>query len=541
MKIKYLSIVFLIVIIVLVVLIIFRVNYNSNILIEDRIINQQKILDKGIESTNVKISISTNSELFERFYRADTKIDRKIATNSNYINSDINNSNNKIIYKTLNKEIIEDDAFIYHDKNWLIEDIVVDTKKDELSILERLEGKKANVTKITNRVYKWLKDPNNINSYVNNTYVLIPISEGSQYAYKYYFDNDGYLIRDNLSNDYTVLDKYGREIDSELNPIEYFIGNKSFGLESIEKEIDGKESGYGSKKSARVNSTPSQVIITEGVVFKKKLSQIYNTKIDTDITKYIKSGLRYSNNVKATIYTNAKWKKALKLDGDNSYVVFENFAHNFNKIFGKVSMGAVYSNETDTVCKVYVYDKDEYDKGDFSDYIVCIDDFNYKEPQFFSFTFDRAINNIVFSLEITGSHRTKSIYFKDLKFGFNKNAYREELIRKSENEEEIKYLKSLGLYVENDNYFDIIDDDGNLLIDEDVLEEREYLSSYDDYEEYRTDLIDYTTGPDFDKELRKKNEDNKIFGPYIDIIGTSSNIFSDSNKKIRKSKIVYTN
>lgn len=541
MKIKYLLIVFLIVIIVLVVLIIFRVNYNSNILIEDRIINQQKILDKGIESTNVKISISTNSELFERFYRADTKIDRKIATNSNYINSDINNSNNKIIYKTLNKEIIEDDAFIYHDKNWLIEDIVVDTKKDELSILERLKGKKANVTKITNRVYKWLKDPNNINSYVNNTYVLIPIAEGSQYAYKYYFDNDGYLIRDNISNDYTVLDKYGREIDSELNPIEYFIGNKSFGLESIEKEIDGKESGYGSKKSARVNSTPSQVIITEGVVFKKKLSQIYNTKIDTDITKYIKSGLRYSNNVKATIYTNAKWKKALKLDGDNSYVVFENFAHNFNKIFGKVSMGAVYSNDTDTVCKVYVYDKDEYDTGNFSDYIICIDDFNYKEPQFFSFTFDRSIKNIVFLLEITGGHRTKSIFFKDLKFGFNKNAYREELIRKSENEEEIQYLKSLGLYIKNDNYFDIIDDDGNLLIDDDVFEDREYLSSYDKYEEYKTDLMDYTTGPDYDKELKKKDLDNRLFGPYIDIIGTSSNVSNEYRKKKRQSKIIYTN
>ena len=534
MKIRNIFILISIIVFLIIVLTIIRFNetkrYSSKI-------NEQK--DDYITNEN-------NQSFIQDDYNIDITTSSEIATNSiySYSNKDNIKSNNNSINKTVDTNLTEDDKIYYFHKNWLIEDVVVDTIKENLSIFDRLDGKKAEVKNITKRVYKWLQDLNDKYSYVKNTFVLVPISYDSEHAYKYYFDNNGYLIKDNISKDFTIIDGFGREIDNELKPIEYYIGNKTFSIKDIKNDTnsnDTKEDVYKPKRNQNINATPSQVIITEGVVFRKKLEQIYNTKIDTNLIKYIKSGYSYSNNVKATVYSNAKWKDALRLNGDKSYVVFENFTNNFNRIYGKVSMGAAYNNETDTICKVFVYDKDEYDKNNFSDYIVCIEDFNFTEPKSFSFTFDRSIKNIVFLLEITGNHRTKSVYFKDLKFGFNKNAYRQELIRKSEDAEEINYLKSLGLYVEDDNYFDIIDDDGNLLIDEELLEDREWLASFDDYDEYVTDLADYSSGPDFDKALKKKNEDSKLFGPYIDIIGTSSNIFSDSNKKKRQSKIIYTN
>ena len=51
--------------------------------------------------------------------------------------------------------------------------------------------------------------------------------------------------------------------------------------------------------------------------------------------------------------------------------------------------------------------------------------------------------SIVFVLYVDGKYKNRSVYFKDLKFGFSKSAYIEELTRKREEQEEIEELGRL--------------------------------------------------------------------------------------------------
>ena len=128
--------------------------------------------------------------------------------------------------------------------------------------------------------------------------------------------------------------------------------------------------------------------------------------------------------------------------------------------------------------------------------------------------------------------KNRAVYFKDLRFGFSKSAYIEELTRKREDQEEIDYLKSLGLYVEDDSYFDIIDEDGEIL--DEIDEELEDVEDFFDSNKYYDEIMDKKSGPAFDEEL-KRLSDRKV-GPHYDIVGTKSEV----NDKQRKSKIIYT-
>lgn len=422
-------------------------------------------------------------------------------------------------------------SFYYH-PNWIKEEVVISEEKDKLSVFERLDGKKPKVTKVTTIKYKWLDDLNDKNSYVKNTFVLVPTATGSEVAYKYYFDDKGYLITDNISKDWTILDKLGREIDNELKPIIYYLGSKSFSTEHIEKFKDSKENIYYIDRNRSINSTPSKIIITDGVVIRNKLEKIFNTLIDRDMGKYIVNGSGYQSNVKGNTFKNGQWKKAIKLRSNGSYIVFDNYTNNFNKITGKIAMESIISSDRETNCRLVVYDKVEYDKGNLDEYIYYKNDFNYDDFKTISFTFDRSIKNIVFVLYIDGKYTNRSVYFKDLKFGFSKSAYIEEIKRKREEQEEIEYLKSLGLYVENDSYFDIIDENGEII--DELDEELDDIEDFYDSEKYYDDLVDKNSGPAFDERL--KNESNIKYGPNYEIVGTKSEIHVGK----RKSKIIYT-
>ena len=419
----------------------------------------------------------------------------------------------------------------YYQPNWIAEEVVVSEEKEKLSFFDKIDGKKAKVTKKTKIAYKWLKSLNDEDSYVKNAFVLVPVSTGSDIAYKYYFDNNGYLITDNISKDYSVLDNLGREINQELKPVEYYIGNKNFSVEHIEKPNDSKEDVYYASKNRSINSTPSQVIITDGVVFRNKLEKIFNTLIDRDMIKYIVGGSGYQKNTKCTIYTKTKWEDVLKLRSNGSYVVINNHINNFNKITGKVAVEYTISSDRETRCRIVVYDKNEYDKGNLDECLFETTDFNYSGIVPFSFTFDRSIKDIVIVLYVTGTYKNRSVYFKDLRFGFSKSAYIEELVRKREDQEEIDYLKSLGLYVEDDSYFDIIDEDGEIL--DEIDEEIEDIEELFDSNKYYYELMDKKSGPAFDEELKKLSE--RKIGPYYDIVGTKSEI----KDRKRKSKTIY--
>ena len=454
---------------------------------------------------------------------------------SNNSNSDLEGSKRSEIDKA-DSLITDTDSILikdpyYFQLNWIVEEVVISEEKESLSFFEKLDGKKAKVTKETKVAYKWLKDIKDEDSYVKNTFVLVPISTGSDIAYKYYFDSSGYLITDNISKDYTVLDRIGREIDTELKPVEYYIGSKDYSIEHIEKVVDSKEDVYYGNRNRSINSTPSQIIITEGVVFRNKLEKIFNTLIDRDMTKYIVGGSGYQTNAKGNTFKNGRWKQALKLRSNGSYIIFENHINNFNKVTGKIAMETTASSDRGTSCRLIVYDKVEYDKGNLDEYLYYNDEFNYTEQKTISFTFDRSIKQLVFVLYVDGKYKNRSVYFKDLRYGFSKSAYIEELTRKREEQEEIDYLKSLGLYVEDDSYFDIIDEDGEII--DEIDEEVDDIEDFFDSEKYYDDLVDRKSGPAYDEELKRLSE--RKVGPYYDIIGTKSEI----KDRKRKSKIIY--
>ena len=468
----------------------------------------------------------------------DVKIEsKKMESESKRIDESKRNVVSEDKYHNLDKSKIEiNDPYApyYYQLNWLTEEIVVSEEKEKLTFFEKIDGKVAKVNRTTKIIYKWLTNINDEDSYVKNSFVLVPIATGSDIAYKYYFDKNGYLITDNLSRDYTVLDNIGREIDAELKPVEYYIGSKDYSIEHIEKVVDSKEDVYYGNRNRSINSTPSQIIITEGVVFRNKLEKIFNTLIDRDMTKYIVGGSGYQSNTKGKIYTKTLWKNTLKIRGNGSYIVFENHVNNFNKITGKIATEYTNGSNSGTTCRLIVYDKVEYDKGNLDEYLYYNDEFNYTEQKTISFTFDRSIKNIVFVLYVDGKSKNRSVYFKDLRFGFSKSVYREELLRKAEDKEEIDYLKSLGLYVEDDSYFDIIDEDGEIIdeIDEE-LEDIEDIEDFFDSNKYYDELMDRKSGPAFDEELKKLSE--RRVGPYYDIVGTRSEI----KDKQRKSKIIH--
>ena len=470
-----------------------------------------------------------------------TKDKRDYSINNRKDNKSSNSNSNLEDSKKNEKDktdllIIDDDNILtknpyYYQPNWMAEEIVISEEKESLSFFEKLDGKKAKVIKKTKVAYKWLRNPNDEESYVKNGFVLVPISTGSDIAYKYYFDSSGYLITDNISKDYTVLDSLGREIDKELIPVEYYIGSKDYSIEHIEKVVDSKDDVYYENRNRSINSTPSQIIITEGVVFRNKLEKIFNTLIDRDMTKYIVGGSGYQTNVKGNTYKNGQWKQVLKLRSNGSYIVFENHVNNFNKVTGRIAMETTISADRRTSCRLIVYDKDEYDKGNLDEYLYYNDEFNYTEQKAISFTFDRSIKQLVFVLYIDGKYKNRSVYFKDLRFGFSKSVYRDELIRKREDQEEIDYLKSLGLYVEDDSYFDIIDEDGEII--DEIDDEVDDIEDFFDSEKYYDDLVDRKSGPAYDEELKKLSE--RKTGPYYDIVGTKSEI----KDRKRKSKIIH--
>ena len=526
MKIKRILFISVIIgIVILLFLIVLNVgkkkNYNvkqTNDVIEESIDNTKNENDNSInDKKNYKVN---NSESIRNDYVKD----------NSKLESEKNEKNYTDIIITDDDRVLIKDTY-YYQSNWMVEEVVISEEKENLSFFEKIDGKKAKVTKKTKIAYKWLTDINDENSYIKNSFVLLPKATGSDIAYKYYFDSSGYLITDNISKDYTVLDKLGREIDTELKPVEYYIGNKDYSIEHVEKPYDSKDDVYYGNMDRSNNSTPSQIIITEGVVFRNKLEKIFKTLIDRDMTKYIVGGSGYQTNVKGNTFKNGQWKQALMLRSNGSYITFENHINNFNKVTGKIAMESTSSSNRETSCRLVVYDKVEYDKGNLDEYLYYNDEFNYTEQKAISFTFDRSIKNIVFVLYVDGKYKNRSVYFKDLRFGFSKSAYREELIRKAEDKAEIDYLKSLGLYVEDDSYFDIIDEDGEIF--DEIDEELEDIEDFFDSNKYYNELMDRKSGPSFDKELKKLSE--RRVGPYYDIVGTKSEI----KNKNRKSKIIH--
>ena len=269
----------------------------------------------------------------------------------------------------------------------------------------------------------------------------------------------------------------------------------------------------------------------------RKKEKIFDNTIEKDVLLYVDSSDRFIKDTKGTIYNEVRWKKCSSLKGNGGYVVFNNPNNNFNKITGYISTEYfTYDDNTDLTLKVYdadLYDrlKEEHHLYDIEE-IYKDDSFNKTDAVRFSFTFDRSIKRLRFEIEVDGEYKNRTCFIKDLKYGFNKKAFYNELIRKKEEEEEIESLKRLGIYVEDMWSFDAIDEDGNEIEeydDEEVETENENNDdriggkAYEFDEEtvsYEDIIRDRNTGPAFDESLRNIKE----IGPGFINISSSSHI-----------------
>lgn len=362
--------------------------------------------------------------------------------------------------------------------------------------------------------FKWLYDENNVTKFPKNKWEIIDEYKTGT-GYNYYFDENGYLLRDTITPDFKIVDKKGREVDNDLRPIAY-----DMSLYRLKEEVDGKEL-YEKDTYIPTIKEPAKVIIGEGVVIKDKV-KIFSNQIDKNMLTYVNMSNGFIKETKATTYDKVKWKKCSTLKGNGGYVIFNNPNNNFNKV--NLFLSIEEFNDSPDTSNMYlkVYDADKYDdlnskhRLEDIDEIYTTDNLSGKEAKKVNFTFDRTVKRLRFEIVTDGMYLNRKCLFKDFKYGFSKSAYREELKRKKEEEEEIEELKRLGIWVDEDDYasFEALDEDGNEIEEDEEEHVNENLDdeiggiSYEDTDEtvsYEDKVRDRTTGPAFDESLQNEH------------------------------------
>ena len=351
------------------------------------------------------------------------------------------------------------------------------------------------------RKFKWLYDDRDITNYSRDKWELIDDDNDGKY-FKYFFDSNGYLLIDTVTVDYKIVDDRGREVDENFKPIVYE-------LKDNEEIIVDEDNSY-----TLPTKEQSKVLISEGAVL-KNTEKIFDNKINNNLFDYIDNSNRFLKDVIKYTYSEYKWKKCCQLKSNGGYVIFKNPKNNFNKINGEIA--DEYTTKINTgysILKVYdanLYDKyNEYKKLDDLEIVYQSSPYNKSDSINFSFTFDRSISRLRFEIETDGN-KEKTCLMRKFKYGFSKSAYKSELERKKEAEEEKEELKRLGIYVEDIWILDNIDEDGGT---ENVINEEVENNSYiiEETKSYEDVVRDRKTGPSFDKDLNEKIDTQKI-GP----------------------------
>ena len=403
-------------------------------------------------------------------------------------------------------------------------------KKEELKIKQEEEiekKKKENLHKdIRDKKTKWLYDDFDITKFPKNKWEIID-EDGDFIGYNYFFDKDGYLLIDTITPDYKIVDMQGREVDHNFKPIEY----------NIDSNIKYSDTGIAIEENDTYipeTISPPKVIITNGVVLKNK-EKIYDNSLDKNVLNYIDKSNRFIKNTNCIVFNDIRWKNCSSLKGNGGYVVFNNPKNNFNKITGYISTEYYTDIDNNEDCILKVYDADLYDKYNNANRLYDLEEiysnrsFFNCEPIRFVFTFDRSVKRLRFEIETLENNKSLTCFLKDLKYGFSKKAFYEELIRKKEEQEEIEELKRLGIYVEDMWSFDTIDENGDEIDEEDIEHVNEnnddriggisYVSD-EETRKYEDVVRDRTTGPAFDENLKNIKE----VGPGLIVEGSSSNI-----------------
>ena len=391
-------------------------------------------------------------------------------------------------------------------------------EKEEEEIAKKREEYKNRDFKDKN--IKWLYDDNNITRFPRSKWEVID-DDGDNIGYEYYFDEEGYLLIDTVTPDYEIVDEKGRRVDNILKPIVHIISE----TENVDEEVIVKNVSEIEKKSN------AEVIITEGVVFREKV-KVYDNSINKEALLYIDTSSRFTKETKGTTVENIKWKKCSSIRGGNSYLILNNPNNNFNKISFVIAFAYYTDIKEDESFRIAVYDADVYDEHKKNNTLYDIEEIyqissiDGNKQQKISFTFNKSINRLRMEVEVIGEGKSRNLLIKDMKYGFSKEAYRNEIIEKMEREKEIEEVKRLGIYDNILYSLDFMDEDGEE-IEEDEESDNDKEIKDNDYDEYgRTyedEVRDRVTGPAFDEDLKKATSD-RDYGPAFVIVSSKSEL-----------------
>lgn len=301
-------------------------------------------------------------------------------------------------------------------------------------------------------------------------------------GYYYYFNEKGFILVDDITPDMKIVGADGKRIGYDGNPESKVIEKNSYEyldedisiysaeiLEQIKNDIDISNNPKGvfstgeyifaKDKDIFEGPTPSDGLVIEAnpdgtaryllgpnVVLKKdKKDNYHDPSMNKNLQDYIKSGDKYSKKVNGTIYNKTKWKDVMALKGSGATIVFENPKNNFNKVKGRIATHYFSYSERTTQCTFSIYNEDDGEE------LYSTSDFNYNSGVAFECIFPKKASAIRFELEVTGQYTSRVCYLRSCEFGFNKDAYEEELY---DDEVEAEYRRRIGTASEADYYED---------------------------------------------------------------------------------------
>lgn len=374
-------------------------------------------------------------------------------------------------------------------------------------------------------------------------------------GYYYYFNDNGFILIDDITPDYYIVDKFGRRIDFDGKEVAVKIEHIDISnvddeeiysdeiLAEIKKDAYVSNIEPGFKSTGQINATkkddegtgpkPSDNLVIDtnpdgtakwllgpNVVLKKDKNAGYDGTMDKKMQSYIVSGSNYSKKVNGTIFTKGKWKDVMSLKGTGATIVFENKNNNFNKLKGRIATHYFSYTERTTQCTLFVYNDDNGEE------LTSTSNFNYNGGATFECTFPRKANKIRFELEVSGQYTSRVCYLRDCEFGYDKAAYEEELY---EDEIEAEYNRryNFGTASEADYVDEEVDDSmGEVSVegeDPGVRYRRiNGITTDDDLLSYDIDDPDLSDAIKASiSELKKRmeaedNERDKVAGPAFD-------------------------
>ena len=375
------------------------------------------------------------------------------------------------------------------------------------------------------------------------------------YAFYYYFDENGIVLRDDITPDYQVVGWDGRWVNTagviqhaKVDSVDSYTGDPSLYSAELMKRLNsnsaikkGVESSgqylHMADPSVIIGPKPSdeividvnadgtaKVVLGKNVEIKKdKNNKTFDSQMDKNMQEYVAGGNKYSKKVNGTIFTKTKWKDVMALKGNEATILFDNPSNNFNKLKGRIATHYFTYSDRTTTCTLNIYNEDK------NDLIYTTSDFNYNGGVNFECTFPRKTKKIKFELEVDGQYPSRICYLRKCEYGFDKAAYEEELY---DDETEAEYLKKVGTDSEADEEYEEEDDgigaSGEIPIEGESPDARwrrlhnisddDYWASFG-YDEDEMDLTDAMKASISEARKRAAEADekrNSVSGPAFD-------------------------